>query len=44
VNALLLDIGGFTAAVIAGAGGCLLGVRAADAINRKLGRIDKDQP
>jgi hypothetical protein len=33
-----LEIAGFVAAVLAGTGGCLLGVRAADAINRKLGR------
>jgi hypothetical protein len=34
----LLEIAGFVAAVLAGTGGCLLGVRAADALNRKLGR------
>jgi hypothetical protein len=33
-----LELAGFIAAVLAGTGGCLLGVRAADAINRKLGR------
>ena len=33
-----LEIAGFIAAVLAGTGGCLLGVRAADAIKRKLGR------
>lgn len=34
----LLEIVGFVAAVLAGTGGCLLGVPAADALNRKLGR------
>ena len=34
----LLEIAGFVAAALAGTGGCLLGVRAADALNRKLGR------
>jgi hypothetical protein len=34
----LLEIAGLVAAVLAGTGGCLLGVRAADAVNRKLGR------
>lgn len=34
----LLEIAGLVAAVLAGTGGCLLGVRAADALNRKLGR------
>jgi hypothetical protein len=34
----LLEIAGFVAAVLAGTGGCLFGVRAADALNRKLGR------
>ncbi|GAA0929401.1 hypothetical protein [Pseudonocardia zijingensis] len=29
---------GFVAAALAGTGGCLLGIRAADALNRKLGR------
>lgn len=34
------------AAIPAGIGGCLLGVRAADAINRRLGRDapDNDEP
>lgn len=36
----LLEIAGFVAAALAGTGGCLLGVRAADALNRKLGRDD----
>jgi hypothetical protein len=39
----LLEIAGFVAAVLAGTGGCLLGVRAADALNRKLGR-DAPEP
>ncbi len=34
----LLEIAGFVAAVLAGTGGCLLGVRVADALNRMLGR------
>jgi phage replication-related protein YjqB (UPF0714/DUF867 family) len=34
----VLEIAGFVAAALAGTGGCLFGVRAADAINRKLGR------
>jgi hypothetical protein len=34
----LLEIAGLVAAILAGTGGCLLGVRAADALNRKLGR------
>jgi hypothetical protein len=34
----LLEIAGLVAAALAGTGGCLLGVRAADALNRKLGR------
>jgi hypothetical protein len=34
----LLEIAGLVAAALAGTGGCLLGVRAADAVNRKLGR------
>ena len=34
----LLEIAGFVAAALAGTGGCLFGVRAADALNRKLGR------
>lgn len=34
----LLEIAGFVAAALAGTGGCLLGARAADALNRKLGR------
>ncbi|TQM35618.1 hypothetical protein [Pseudonocardia cypriaca] len=34
----LLEIAGLVAAAMAGTGGCLLGVRAADALNRKLGR------
>lgn len=34
----LLEIAGFVAAALAGTGVCLLGVRAADALNRKLGR------
>jgi hypothetical protein len=34
----LLEIAELVAAVLAGTGGCLFGVRAADALNRKLGR------
>jgi hypothetical protein len=34
----LPDIVGFVAAFLGGVGGCLLGARAADSINRKLGR------
>ena len=34
----VLEIAGFVAAVLAGTGGCLFGVRAADALNRRLGR------
>jgi hypothetical protein len=34
----LPEIAGLVAAVLAGTGGCLFGVRAADALNRKLGR------
>lgn len=42
----VLEIAGLVAAVLAGTGGCLLGVRAADALNRKLGRDapPKDAP
>lgn len=40
----LLEIAGFVAAVLAGTGGCLLGVRAADALNRKLGRVPAQEP
>lgn len=36
----------FLAAIPAGVGGCLLGVRVADWVNRKLGRTapDEDEP
>lgn len=34
----LIDVLMFLAAIPAGVGGCMLGVRGADAINRKLGR------
>jgi hypothetical protein len=34
----VLEIAGFVAAALAGTGGCLFGVRAADALNRRLGR------
>ena len=34
----VLEVAGFVAAALAGVGGCLLGVRGADALNRKLGR------
>ena len=39
----VLEIAGFVAAVLAGTGGCLFGVRAADALNRKLGRDAPDK-
>lgn len=35
---LLLDLAGYAAAVLAGTGGCLLGIRAADRVNQRLGR------
>lgn len=34
----VLDLARFAAAVLAGTGGCLLGVRAADWVNHQLGR------
>jgi hypothetical protein len=34
----VLDLAGYTAAVLAGTGGCLLGVQAADWVNHQLGR------
>lgn len=35
---VLAELGYFLAAVLGGTGGCLLGIRAADALNRWLGR------
>lgn len=34
----VLDLAGYAAAVLAGTGGCLLGIRAADWVNHQLGR------
>jgi len=34
----LLDLAGYAAAVLAGTGGCLYGIRAADRVNQRLGR------
>lgn len=35
---LLIDLAGFAAAVLAGTSGCLIGIRAADWVNQRLGR------
>lgn len=34
----VLDVAGYAAAVLAGTGGCLYGIRAADWVNHQLGR------
>lgn len=34
----VLDLAGYAAAVLAGTGGCLLGIRGADWVNHHLGR------
>lgn len=34
----VLDLAGYAAAVLAGTGGCLYGIRAADWVNHQLGR------
>lgn len=41
---MIFQIAGFVAMALAGVGGCLLGVRAADWVNAKLGRTGGHKP
>jgi len=43
VGVTVLDVAEVAAAVLAGTGGCLIGIRAADWVNQRLGRNVSDQ-